>query len=515
MIAFAKVFSAVLLLVSSAFSGTAVAQDASSAVERFAGEARVGSQPPLPIHIELRRSLDTVTGTLSIPGTAFELLKAQWGDTINGRFQGEGGGGTLTLRADGNVLTGTFDLEGQPGTITAQRTAQDAKTFFRPPEQQLNLTTAQWLEDLDRLVEILMGEHASPFHRISREQLEREVARVRAVIPELNGIEIALRFRKLGALIGDGHTAVAAPRGRPSLPIEFYWFEDGLRMVGVSAVHQELLGTRLIAVNDIPVAEVTERLRAFIAQGETEWFYRAGVTGLINNPDVLNAAGIGAAPSFNFTLATADGASERIEFTAATEAAERVTLGGGAPLWLRHEAQGFWSEEVADGSIYVNWRSYDGLAGQAAALLQSLDAQHPRRLIIDLRDNDGGDFTIGRALIKEIKRRPWLNRAGVLYVLIGRATFSAAMTNAVDFKRTTEATLVGEPVGAAPNNWQEVRRFHLPNSGLSVGVSTLYNEFLPGEAEVRPDRNVPPEPSDWGNPQDASVRLVLEQPVVD
>lgn len=86
------------------------------------------------------------------------------------------------------------------------------------------------------------------------------------------------------------------------------------------------------------------------------------------------------------------------------------------------------------------------------------------------------------------------------------------MTNAVDFKTTTDAILVGEPIGAAPNNWQEVRRFNLPNSGLAVGVSTLHYEFLPGEAEVRPDFHVRPEPSDWGAPEDASLPLVLSQP---
>ena len=146
-------------------------------------------------------------------------------------------------------------------------------------------------------------------------------------------------------------------------------------------------------------------------------------------------------------------------------------------------------------------------------MLQSLDGKHPRRLIVDLRDNDGGDFNVGRAFIEGIGSRPWLNQRGVLYVMIGRKTFSAAMTNAVDFKQTTEAILVGEPAGAAPNNWPEVRRFHLPNSGLRVSVSMRYYEFLRGESEVLPDRHVSPEPSDWGSPQDVGVRLVLAQPV--
>jgi hypothetical protein len=500
-------------MLSTASGGTAVAQDApAAAAERFVGEAEVGSQSPLPVHLELRRSGDDVTGTISIPVGRFEVIEAQGGGTIAGRFRGNGGSGTLILRVDGDVLTGVFDLEGQPGVITARRTPQSAEAFFRPPEQNLNLTSAQWLEDLDRLVQILTREHAMPFHRVSREQFEHEVAQVRTSISKLDGVAIALEFRKLFALIGDGHTSVMLPQGKPHLPTEFYWFEDGLRVVGVSAPNQSLLGAKLLAIDDVPAADIVKRIRAFITQGETQWFYRASVPDLMKHTNILSAAGVGAGPIFAFTLETMDGMRKRVDIATTADAGKLFTLDDGTPLWQRNEAQGFWSERLVDGSIYVNWRSYDGLADHGAALLRSLDSEHPRRLIIDLRDNDGGDYNVGRTFIEEIRSRPWLNQRGVLYVMIGRKTFSAAMTNAIDFKHTTEAILVGEPAGAAPNNWQEARRFNLPNSGLGVSVSTRYFEFLPGKSEVVPDRHVVPEPSDWGSPQDAGVRFVLAEP---
>lgn len=508
---FAAVISAVLLLASSAMIGSAAAQDISNSVGRYAGEAQIASQPPLPIHLDLRRSGDTVEGTVSIPMGVFELLAAQDGHAIAGRFQGMGGEGELHLLIDGDALTGTFTLGGAPGTIAAQRTDLDAETYFRPPEENLNMTVDQWLDDLDRLTEILTQEHGAPFHRTSREQFEREVARVRSALPELDGIAIALEFHKLGALIGDGHTAVALPGDRPRLPIDLFWFKDGLHLVGVAAEHRGLLGSRLVAVDALPVEEAVERLRSFIPAGETEWFFRAAAADLFGDPDILGAAGIAEGRSFALTFEAANGEREQVELTASQDGG-LATLADGTPIWRRNEAQGFWSEVLGDGSVYVNWRSYDGLAGQATALLQQLDAQHPRRLIIDMRDNTGGDFNAGRAFVEEIRNRPWLNQSGVLYVLISRTTFSAAMTNAVDFKTTTNAVLIGEPVGAAPNNWQEVRRFTLPNSGLSVSVSTLYYEFLPGEAEVRPDVHVQPEPSDWGAPEDAGLRLILLRP---
>ena len=162
--------------------------------------------------------------------------------------------------------------------------------------------------------------------------------------------------------------------------------------------------------------------------------------------------------------------------------------------------------------MYVNWRTYDDLAAKSTALLTELDRRRPRKLIIDLRDSGGGDFNKGREFIAQIKSRVWLDRKGALFVLTGRQTFSAAMTNAVDFRKTTNATLIGEPPGAAPNNWQEVRFFHLPNSGLRVGISTRYYAFLPGENAVRPDIIVPPEIADWTNGPDAAVRRAISLP---
>ncbi len=96
-------------------------------------------------------------------------------------------------------------------------------------------------------------------------------------------------------------------------------------------------------------------------------------------------------------------------------------------------------------------------------------------------------------------------------MLTGRATFSAAMTNATDFRKTTEASLVGEPAGARPNGWQEVRRDFLPNSGLAVSVATRHYSFAPGEDLVRPDVEVAPALADWGKERDGAVEAILDE----
>ncbi len=70
-----------------------------------------------------------------------------------------------------------------------------------------------------------------------------------------------------------------------------------------------------------------------------------------------------------------------------------------------------------------------------------------------------------------------------VYVLIGRKTFSAAMSNAVQYEQIFNAKLVGEPTGGNPVGFQELGTFHLPNADRAVFYSKRHYRFQ--EAEMR------------------------------
>ena len=334
-----------------------------------------------------------------------------------------------------------------------------------------------------------------------------EVERIRASIPRQTGLETTLAFKRLAAMIGDGHTGVDLVEKQPRLPISTFWFEDGLRITAVEKPHQAALGARVTAINGLPIEEVLARLRSYIGQGETEWGYRSAVPYMLGRPDVLSALGAGTGEEWVASFVTEDGRTDTARLRATRDNVERARLG--TPLWWRNPGSSFWTERWEDGTVYANWRGYDDLASHGQRLMEQISKSAPERLIIDLRDNSGGDYNIGRAFIAKIAKRPELNRRDKLFVLVGRRTFSAGMTNAVDFLKTTNATLVGEPAGAAPNNWQELGRFHLPHSGLAVGVSTRRYEFLPGASELRPHIYIPPVASDWRNARDLAVEQIL------
>lgn len=103
------------------------------------------------------------------------------------------------------------------------------------------------------------------------------------------------------------------------------------------------------------------------------------------------------------------------------------------------------------------------------------------KLLFDMRFNGGGNSIYGTGFVNELSRKN-INQTGKLFVVIGRSTFSSAILNTLDFKKKTNAIIIGEETGGKPNHYGEVRTFKLPGSKLSVQYSTKY--FKNSESEI-------------------------------
>jgi hypothetical protein len=62
-------------------------------------------------------------------------------------------------------------------------------------------------------------------------------------------------------------------------------------------------------------------------------------------------------------------------------------------------------------------------------------------------------------------------------VLTGRATFSAGITSAAQWKQFANASIVGEPVGDSLDLWSEGGNLILPNSHLTVHYANGFHAY--------------------------------------
>jgi len=164
------------------------------------------------------------------------------------------------------------------------------------------------------------------------------------------------------------------------------------------------------------------------------------------------------------------------------------------PLYRQRPEENYWFHaDAAAGLVYVKYnRCRNGpepMSAFAPRVLAEVDRLAPRALVVDVRDNAGGDSSVIDPLLAGLRARQGIAGAGRLFTIIGRRTFSSGLLNAITLKRDLGAVLVGEPTGGKPNSYGEVLSFTLPNSGLPVSYSTRLFRVLP-----------PPEDPPWLTP---------------
>lgn len=388
------------------------------------------------------------------------------------------------------------------------------------------LTKEQWRDDLKYFARELARRHKNLYHATSREQFEHAVADLDAAIPSLQDHQIIVKLQQIAASVGDGHTRVRLPEFFKRYPINVYWFGGELRVIAAAKEYQSALGARVVKIGDLDIADAAARVATCFpsTDNENEWYVLSMTPELLVRPEVLHALGV--VPDLSrgtFTLEDDAGRRSTVEISPIvlppvvnnTVNIGMVPLVAQPPLFRQKLGEPFWFTHLQDsGTTYVNFKRYPALKQNSQALFGAIDRNRPERLVIDLRQNGGGDYFVGRDhLIEPIKKRPAINQKGRLFVIVGRATFSAAMVNAIDFRNQTNAILVGEPIGERPNSYSENDEMTLPHSRLVVSYSTRYYKFVEQDVPaVLPDERIDATWADFRAGRDAVMDWILSRP---
>ncbi|HVQ39468.1 MAG TPA: hypothetical protein VMS31_18155 [Pyrinomonadaceae bacterium] len=188
------------------------------------------------------------------------------------------------------------------------------------------------------------------------------------------------------------------------------------------------------------------------------------------------------------------------------------------PRYRQRQGELFWFSPLPESqTLYVILRGYpetNTFKRIADDLLKLIDASPPKRLVVDVRQNTGGDLNKGRCLLSGLKKREAFRSRGSVYLITGGATQSAAMVNALDFRKELNAVLVGEPTGGRPNSYSENDEFRLPNSDLEVSYSTRYYKSQDTDTPgVMPDKIIEPSWDSYPSGRDVVLEWILAQPL--
>src|SRR5215218_449266 len=382
------------------------------------------------------------------------------------------------------------------------------------------VTTAQWEEDIDYFAKKLVSKHANAFNFTTREKFNKAIADLKKDLPNLKDYQVVVRLLQITSSIGDGHTGVHLPSNLSHYPIVGFWFGKDLYVTRTTVPYKHLLGKKLVAIDGHSLDEINQKMANVITSNENDWFVMSVSGQFMGVPEILQTLGIVSSlekAKFSFVDDENKETTMDVNSFVPDGNMQWVSAVKEEPLFRQRTNEKFWFTFLDDiNAVYVNFKSYDELAKNVNKLFDFIEEKNADRLIIDLRQNGGGDFTkVRRQLIPRIQKNSRLNQKENLFVITGRRTFSAAMVNSIDFKKNTNATIIGEPPGEKPNSYSENDEMELPHSGLIISYSTKYYKFLDKDVPAfEPDIRADPNWKDFAagvDPAMQKISAILQQ----
>jgi Peptidase family S41 len=370
-------------------------------------------------------------------------------------------------------------------------------------------------------VRFLVGElerlHPEPYHAIPRDEFRRRADELAARAPGLRRDQLVVETMRLFGSLGEreGHSGLFTTWTGHRVPLHAFpfraWrFPEGYYVT--RAADRSLVGARIVAIEDVPIVEVEARLRPLVTR-DNESSLTFGLSYHLASAEVLRGLGITSSlERARFTVVASGGATREVVLDSLTVPEQQRALPSPGlipapqgmprrkqPLYQRLIGLRYGITPLQKGrAVYVayNQTTYPGLLPRRLLALARKRKVH--RVVVDLRQNGGGDNTTYGSLLAALRSRV-VNRPGRLVVLTSRVTFSAAGNFAADIDRSTRARFFGEPTGGSPNNYGEAQEVELPSLGLSVFVPTQWVVTDPGDQRVtiEPDVPVPTTAADY------------------
>lgn len=381
-----------------------------------------------------------------------------------------------------------------------------------------------WRQDLDTVATELPRRHPNLFFHTPRAVFDQAVSDLRASIPSLSDVEMMLALARIVALPGDAHTSLPLSQRNAAfrlLPLTLRWFDDGLYVVGAGPGYERAAGARVLSIGGVPVEQAYAAVAETISHENDSWARDRSPGSLVNN-DIL--AGLKFAAdnlSARFELRDASGETFELEVASATpNIPGPVTpypdpAGGYTPLWQRQPDVNYWFTYLdSSRTLYFAYNKCAQMATQPfssfnSALWATFDARPVDRLVIDLRNNVGGDSSVLAPFLTSLSQRAARFRTARAYAIVGKRSFSSAVLNLVDL-RQQRVVIAGEPSGGSPSGYGEIQALILPNSRLTVSYSTkLFAIAAAPHGPVLPDVRLPLTSSDYFARHDAFLAATL------
>ena len=357
-----------------------------------------------------------------------------------------------------------------------------------------------WEEDLKVYKESLEQKHIDLYHSVSKETFLTEWSKIYDNVESLNDFDIILKLMRLTRRINDGHTAISL-RNIPThrFPFEIEFIEGQWYVTKTLKENKQILKTALESINGIPIDTVAKKVSEFAQFVENEYSLKERTGSYLTTAELLfHLNMIDTMSDAKFIFRDNNKKLLTMELAAITdeqwEGSDVSNINLTVPEIKKPTIDNpdLWYTSISGTmAVYINFAGYPSFEEMqvfGAQLVSDIQEKQIKQVIIDMRENGGGDLYVGTVLAYALNLADCIDWKSGVFVLTSNKTFSAATSNAALFKQLLNAKIVGQPTGSNPNGYQDMDSFTLPDSKLVITYSKRLFRLSPQESTpLQPD----------------------------
>mgnify|MGYP001134281008 CR=1 FL=1 len=377
-------------------------------------------------------------------------------------------------------------------------------------------------EDIMFFKQELPKRHKNLFSNVTKEEFNDLTDQLIGKIDQLNNNQLFVELNKIVASVGDAHTTINIRDGY-SYPLKFWMFDGKVYVVNADTSLKDMVFSQVLKIDRIEIEKVIEQLSILISHENESWVL-AMLPNYLQSPVYMNGLGMVKNEKEAVFTVRKDGQVQDFRVSA-------LEYGESADYINKK------TEDVLVGKFdkyydYEYLPEYKALCFEYNAcaemdnkkfvdfnkeMFDFIEKNDVEKIIVDLRNNSGGNSEILNPFTKRLKKYIAKNTNVEVRILVGRNTFSSGMFAIYRVKESApKAVSMGEPTGGALDCYGEVKKINLPNSQIPIGYSTKYFEFSKdfsyknsGIGTFLPDTLIQPTIEDYRNGKDVVLDYAL------
>ncbi len=378
------------------------------------------------------------------------------------------------------------------------------------------------LDDLNKLCDTLEKNHYNLYANVSEEEFQAEREKIARQTAKMTDEEFYWSVCHLVSLIGDAHTMVGNT-GEPFMTA-LLWsikkFDEGWYILKLDQKNEQYLGTRVIAINGVPIDEVVEHTRQVVSYEADSWLWQQVPNVLTWNSSLEYLDIVDRDEPVQVTVEAAAGTEETFELPTYDnwDEAEQEMCDfqrESTPRTAKQDAI-YWSTAPDESTYFIQYNVCAGGEPSMPEFAQQVQADLEsgyQNIIFDLRYNNGGNDQIILPLKNAvINARNKQGEKCHLYVLTGWNTFSAGVDAAAGFQTSNaeNTTFVGQSTGGSLQTGGNLLEISMDSAPFAVTCALDYFVILGQKGSLVPDYIVPQTFEQYAKGEDPEIQYLYD-----